>query len=389
MSKVVIVDIRRSPIGSFMGQFSSLSASSLASQVIQELVKGRDLKVDALILGQVLSAGNGQAPARQAALGAGLDESTICSTINKVCGSGLEAVLQASAMIQSKQAEIVIAGGMESMSKAPYYLDRVRQGYRLGHGEMLDSIIKDGLWDVYNDFHMGEAAELCADKFGISREAQDDYAKRSYTRSLESIREGLFKNEIVPISLESKKETLTLVEDEEPRKVKFDKFSKLSPVFNKLGTVTAANASTLNDGASACLMMTEDKARELGMTIMAVLKAGNRVAQDPKWFSTAPVTGIQKLQYEHRIDLKDIDLFEINEAFSVVALAAERELKLNFEKLNVHGGAVSLGHPIGASGCRILCTLIHALHHYQKRQGLASLCIGGGEACTLLIEKPE
>ncbi len=387
IADVVIVDIKRTAIGSFQGALGGLSATELGATVIRELLRQNPQAVDAVIMGQVLSAGCGQAPARQAALGAGLDISVPCTTINKVCGSGLEAVIQGTAMIQSGQAEVVVAGGMESMSNCPYLLDRARQGYRLGHGKLMDSIISDGLWDVYNDFHMGEAAELCADTHKISRQAQDHFALRSYERALKAIDDGCFKDEIVACSHKTKRGEISIDADEEPHKVNFEKLPQLKPAFKKEGTVTAANASTLNDGASACILMSRTKAELLGLKPMATIKACNRVAQEPAWFTTAPVKGIQKLLGDLRLEVNSIDLFEINEAFAVVSLAAEKLLELDPEKANVRGGAVALGHPIGASGARILCTLVHALNQNQMKRGIASLCIGGGEACTVLVER--
>ncbi|MFQ6113346.1 MAG: thiolase family protein, partial [bacterium] len=333
-------------------------------------------------------AGVGQAPARQASLGAGIPNTVPCMTINKVCGSGLKSVMLAAQAIMVGDAEIVVAGGMESMSTAPYILDKARTGYRLGHGQLIDSMIRDGLWDVYNDFHMGNAAELCAKECNVPREAQDEFAISSYKKALEAQKNGYFKDEIVAVKVEQRKgEPLVVSEDEEPKRVNFEKISSLKPVFQKDGTVTAANASSINDGAAACVVMSKIRAEGLGIQPLGTLVAQASAAKAPEWFTTAPADVIKKILDKANLRLEDIDLFEINEAFAVVNLAVGKELGLDMNKVNVHGGAVALGHPIGASGARILTTLLYALKRYNKKRGLAALCIGGGEASAVIVER--
>ncbi|RMG33023.1 MAG: thiolase family protein, partial [Methanobacteriota archaeon] len=319
-------------------------------------------------------------------LGAGLPTSVDCLTINKVCGSGLKAVMLATQSIRLGDASIVVAGGMESMSNAPYLLDKARFGYRLGHGSVVDSMIKDGLWDVYNDFHMGNAAELCARECHISREEQDEFAKLSYERALKAQKEGYFKEEIVPVVIKTKKGEMVVEQDEEPGRVNFEKMPTLRPAFEKEGTVTAANASTINDGAAAVLTMSEEVARSLKITPLARVVAYTTASKAPEWFTTAPVDAIQKLLHQTELRVDDIDLFEINEAFAVVTMVANKELNIPLEKVNIAGGAVALGHPIGASGARILTTLLYNLKRTGGKKGIASLCIGGGEAVAVLVE---
>ncbi len=390
MERSVIVAAARTPIGAFLGSLSSLSAPQLGAVVVREVVKRAGVQpdqVDEVIMGNVLTAGVGQAPARQAAIFGGLPTSVRCMTINKVCGSGLKAVMLADQAIRLGDAEIIIAGGQESMSNAPYLLPKARTGYRLGNGEVIDSMVHDGLWDVYNQFHMGNAAELCARTCNIPREAQDEYAILSYNRAQEAQAKGWFKEEIVPVEVKQKKTTVIVDTDEEPGRAKFDKIPQLKPVFEKEGTVTAANASKINDGAAAVMVMSESKAQELGIQPMARIIAHEAFAQDPEWFTTAPAGSIKKVLDKAGMKLEDIDLFEINEAFAVVALAAKDQLGIPIEKLNVHGGAVALGHPIGASGARLLTTLLYALKQHNKRYGLVSLCIGGGEAVAMIVER--
>jgi len=388
---VVIVSACRTPIGSFNGALSSLPATKLGSIVIEEAIRRAGIgkeDVDEVIMGCVLSAGLGQAPARQAALGAGLPQKVECMTINKVCGSGLKSVMLAAQAIGVGDAEVIVAGGMESMSNAPYLLDKARTGYRLGHGQIVDSMIKDGLWDVYNDFHMGNAAELCARECGIPRGAQDEFAILSYKRALHAIEAGYFNEEIVPVLVtQAKGEPVLVTEDEEPKKVNFEKIPSLKPAFQKDGTVTAANASSINDGAAAVVVMSEERAKKLGITPMARIVGQASAAKAPEWFTTAPADVITKVLKKVGLSQDDIDLFEINEAFAVVSLAVNQILGLDVNKVNVHGGAVALGHPIGASGARILTTLLYAMKHRQGKRGLASLCIGGGEACALVVER--
>ncbi|MCL4510435.1 MAG: thiolase family protein [Bacteroidetes bacterium] len=391
MRQVVIASACRTPIGSFQGALSSFSAPRLGSIAIQEAVRRAGIspqQVEEVFMGCVLTAGVGQAPARQAAIFAGLPNTIPCTTINKVCGSGLKSVMLGALTIMTGEADIVVAGGMESMSNAPYLLEKARTGYRMGDGKVVDSMVKDGLWDVYNDYHMGSAAELCSRECHIPREAQDEFAVTSYRRALEAIEKGYFKDEIVPVPIKGKDGTTAFVEeDEEPRKVKFEKISQLKPAFEKDGTVTAANASKLNDGAAALVLMSEEKARELGIKPLAKIVAQASTAQAPEWFTTAPATVIQKLFTKTNLKKEDIDLFEINEAFSVVSLAVKQILELDLSKVDVHGGAVALGHPIGASGARILTTLIYAMQRRDARKGIAAICIGGGEAAGVIIER--
>jgi acetyl-CoA C-acetyltransferase len=391
MRQVVITGACRTPIGSFQGALSSLTAPKLGAIAIREAVKRSGItpnQVDEVFMGCVLTAGVGQAPARQAAIFAGLPNNIPCSTINKVCGSGLKSVMLAALTIMTGETDIVVAGGMESMSNAPYILDKARTGYRMGDGKIVDSMVRDGLWDVYNDYHMGSAAELCARECHIPRDVQDEFAATSYRRALEAMDKGYFKDEIIPVDIQVKGGTTSLVlEDEEPRKVKFEKIPQLKPAFEKEGTVTAANASKLNDGASALVLMSEEKARELGIEPLAKLVAQASVAQAPEWFTTAPATVIQRLFDKTKLKKEDIDLYEINEAFSVVSLAVRQMLDLDPEKVDVHGGAVALGHPIGASGARILTTLIYAMQRRNAHRGIAAICIGGGEAAGVIIER--
>lgn len=390
MKKVVIVEAKRTPIGSFQGSLSSLSATKLGSIVIKDLIDKTGIdpnEIDEVIMGNVLSAGLGQAPARQAALFAGLPDTTECLTINKVCGSGLKAIMLAHQAIQCDDAKVIIAGGMESMSNAPYILHDARSGYRLGHGKVIDSIINDGLWDVYNDIHMGSCAETCAKEQKITREEVDSYTIESYKRALNAMEKGLFEREITPVEIVSKKELIKVVEDEEPKKVKFEKIPILKPTFAKDGIITAANASSINDGAAAVMLMSEEKAISLGLKPLVEIIAQSSAAKKPIEFPTAPVDSVKKVLRRAGIALQEIDLFEINEAFAVVSVAVNRLLNLHTSSVNVNGGAIALGHPIGASGARILTTLIHELRRRNLRYGLASLCIGGGEASSLIVKK--
>ena len=388
--EVVIAGACRTPIGAFQGALAALAAPELGALVVKEALQRAGVdpkKVDEVIMGCVLAAGVGQAPARQAALKAGLPEGVTCMTINKVCGSGLKAVMLAAQAIALGDADIIVAGGMESMSNTPYLLSKARDGYRLGHGELLDSMIKDGLWDVYNNFHMGNAAELCARECNIPRSLQDEFAVMSYKRAQAAQEKGLFAKEIVPVPLPSKKGEPSFVkEDEEPKKANFEKMATLRPAFDKEGTVTAANASKINDGAAAVVVMAKEVADKLGVKAQARLIAQTSAAKKPEWFTTAPIDAIEKILKKSGIALNQIDLFEINEAFAVVSLAAQQQLGIPMEKMNVHGGAVALGHPIGASGCRILVSLMHALQQYEKRYGMAAICIGGGEASAVIVE---
>ena len=392
MKKVVITSAKRTPIGSFNGSLASLSAGQLGSIAIKGVLDESKISpelIDEVIMGNVLTAGIGQAPARQAAIFAGLPDKTECMTINKVCGSGLKAVMLAAQAIQTGNAEVIIAGGQESMSNAPYILDEARNGYRLGNGEIIDSLVKDGLWDVYNNIHMGNCAEACAKEFNFTREELDAFAINSYKRALDAQKSGRFKDEIIEIKIKAGREEVLVNSDEEPGKVKFDKVPTLRPVFDKNGVVTAANASSINDGAAALLVMSEEKAKQLGLTPLVEIIEQSSAAKDPMHFTTAPSDSINKVIKKANLKLSDIDLFEINEAFAVVSLANNKLLGLDDRSVNVNGGAVALGHPIGASGARVLVTLIHEMKKRKSKYGLASLCIGGGEAASLIVKNYE
>jgi acetyl-CoA C-acetyltransferase len=391
MRKVAIVSAARTPVGSFNGLLSPVPATGLGSIAIDGALKKVQLngdQVDEVIMGNVLSAGLGQAPARQASLGAGLPKSVGCTTVNKVCGSGLKAVMLANQAIIAGDADVVVAGGMESMSNAPYLLTRARSGYHMGHGELVDSMIRDGLWDVYNQFHMGEAAELCAEKLGISREDQDRFAVLSYRRALKALQDGEFRRETVSVPVSRREGAVQLVEeDEEPKRVTSERLPTLKPAFRADGSVTAGNASSISDGAAALVVMAEDKAQALGLTPLGRIVSYGSFATDPAWFTTAPVHAISALLKKSGRQISDVDLFEINEAFAVCSIAVNRELGLDPDRVNIRGGAVALGHPIGASGARILTTLIHALTDMNLSTGVASLCIGGGEAVAMMVER--
>jgi len=391
IKEVYIIDAVRTPIGSFMGSLSLISATELGSVVIKGLMERNNLKIDSVdevIMGNVVQAGEGQAPARQAAINAGLDKSVQCMTINKVCGSGLKSVMLAAQAIMVGDAEIVIAGGMENMSQMPFYLNNVRNGYKLGNQNLEDAMLKDGLIDAYDNVHMGNFAELCASEYNITKDDQNNYAIQSYKRALKAIESGKFENEIIPIDIPNRKGTPTIFSvDEDPGKVNFEKLPTLKPAFQKEGTVTAANSSSISDGAAAVLLMTKEKADLLGLKPIAKIVAQASAAKDPKWFTTAPIDAINKVLTKAKLKTDDIDLFEINEAFSVVSLVVNKELGLNPAKVNVNGGAVALGHPLGASGARILTTLLHQMQKQESKFGLASLCIGGGEASALIVEK--
>jgi acetyl-CoA C-acetyltransferase len=389
MKKVVITSAKRTPIGSFGGSLASLTAGQLGSLAIKGVLEDSKISpelIDEVIMGNVLTAGMGQAPARQAALFAGLPEKTECMTINKVCGSGLKAVMLAAQSIQTDNADIIIAGGQESMSNTPYILDKARNGYRLGNGEVIDSMVKDGLWDVYNNIHMGNCAEACAKEFSFTREELDEFAINSYKKALEAQKSGRFKDEIIDVKVKTGREEMVVNLDEEPGKVKFDKIPSLKPVFDKNGVVTAANASSINDGAAALLIMSEEKAKELELKPLVEIVAQASAAKAPMQFTTAPADAINKVLKKANLKISDIDLFEINEAFAVVSLANNKLLGLDNSKVNVNGGAVALGHPIGASGARVLVTLIHEMKKRNSTYGLASLCIGGGEAAALVVK---
>jgi acetyl-CoA C-acetyltransferase len=379
----------RTPIGNLNGSLSTVSATALGSSVIREALRRANVQpeaVDEVIMGNVLSAGLGQAPARQAAKGAGLADTVCATTINKVCGSGLKAVMMACQSIQSGDADVIVAGGMESMSRAPYILDRARSGYQVGHGELVDSMIKDGLWDPYGNLSMGACGELCAEKYQLSREAQDDFAVQSYTRALKAQREGWFRDEIVEVEVPSKPKPLCIQEDE--RLARFDeaKLRKLKAAFKQDGTVTAGNASGMNDGAAALVVLSEERAAAMGVIPMARILGFTQKAIAPEWFTIAPIQALSALMSKLRVEVDQIDLYEVNEAFAVVPMAAIKELRLDPAKLNVHGGAVALGHPLGATGARMLTTLLYALRRRGLKRGIASPCIGGGEAVALAVE---
>lgn len=389
MKEVVIVSAVRTPIGSFGGSLSGFSATQLGGFAIKGALERIGLKpelVQEVYMGNVLSANLGQAPATQAAKYAGLPDLP-ATTINKVCASGTKAIMLAAQSIALGQNEIVVAGGMESMSNVPYYLDKARNGYRLGHGQITDGLVKDGLWDVYNDYHMGSAAELCAETCNISREDQDNFAIESYKRAQKAQSDGKFNDEIVPVEIKDRKGEITLfANDEEPAAVKFDKIPSLKPVFKKDGTVTAANASTLNDGAAALVLMSAEKAKELGITPLAKVLAYADAQQAPEWFTTAPSKAIPLALQRANITKEQVDYFEINEAFSVVSLANNQALDLNGNKVNVNGGAVAIGHPLGASGARIVVTLLSVLSQNNGKIGVAGICNGGGGASAIVIE---
>ncbi|KQR67660.1 acetyl-CoA C-acyltransferase [Pedobacter sp. Leaf176] len=390
MREVVIVSAVRTAIGSFGGSLAQFSATQLGGHAIKAAVEQASLKPDQIqevYMGNVLSANLGQAPATQAAKFAGLPD-VPATTINKVCASGTKAIMLAAQSIANGDNDIIVAGGMESMSNVPYYLDKARNGYRLGHGQITDGLVKDGLWDVYNDYHMGSAAELCATDCSISREAQDNFATESYKRAQAAQIAGKFAGEIVPIEVVDRKGAISVVDtDDEPTAVKFDKIPSLKPVFKKDGTVTAANASTLNDGAAALVLMSADRAATLGVKPIAKILGFADAQQAPEWFTTAPSKAIPLALQRANIDIKEVDYFEINEAFSVVSIANNQLLNLEEDKVNVNGGAVSLGHPLGASGARIVVTLLAVLQQNNGKIGVAGICNGGGGASALVIEK--
>jgi acetyl-CoA C-acetyltransferase len=379
-------------MGSFSGAFSSVPATKLGSAAIAAALKRIHLnpeRVDDVYMGCVLSAGLGQAPARQASIGAGIPQSIGATTVNKVCGSSLKTLIMASQAIALGEATTVIAGGMENMTRAPYLLDKARQGYRLGHAQLVDSLIKDGLWDVYNDFHMGDGGELCAAKYRLTRQEADDFALESYRRAQDAIATGTFKKEIVPIDVPQRKgPPLTVTEDEEPNRVSLSKLRELKPVFQENGVLTVGNSPACNDGAAALVVMAEEEAYGLGLTPMARIVGYAGAALAPEWFTLAPIEAITLVLKKTGLTLGDIDLFEINEAFSAVSLAINRELGLDPKKVNVNGGAVALGHPIGATGARLVTTLLHAMEARGAKRGLVSLCIGGGEALAIILERP-
>ncbi|WP_215223794.1 acetyl-CoA C-acyltransferase [Echinicola shivajiensis] len=390
MKEVYIISAVRTPLGSFGGKLSGLSAIELGAQAIRGALKTAKIEPEAVqevIMGNVLSANLGQAPARQAALGAGINYNVPCTTVNKVCSSGMKSVMFAAQSIMCGQNNIMVAGGMESMSNVPYYIPKARFGYKFGNSELVDGLAKDGLHEVYYDFPMGNCAENTAKHMNISREAQDKYAIQSYQRSAEAWKNGYFKEEVIPVEIKGRKgESIVIDEDEEFKNVIFEKIPHLRPVFDKEGTVTAANASTMNDGAAALVLVSKEKAEELGLKPIAKILGFADAARDPIWFTTAPALAIPKAIENAGLSNADIDYYEINEAFSAVALANQEQLNLSSDQLNVFGGAVSLGHPLGASGARILATLNSVLKHKKGKIGVAGICNGGGGASAMVIQ---
>ena len=385
-----ILSARRTAVGGFQGTLATVPAPQLGATAIRAALGDAGVSaadVESCVMGNVLTAGVGQAPARQAALFAGLPNTTPCLTINKVCGSGLKAVMLASDEIRLGHFDLAVAGGQESMTLAPHLLEQSRAGYRMGAITATDSMVKDGLWDPYSNFHMGSAAELCVREYKFTREEQDAFAIESYRRAQAAIAAGHFKAQIAPVEIKTKGDPVIVDSDENPGKARFDKMPGLKPAFEKDGTITAANASSLNDGGAALVLASEAAVKRRGLKPLARIVAHGTFAHDPKWFTTAPVTAIKRALDRAGLKIEDIDLFEINEAFAVVPMAAMRELKIPHDKVNVFGGAIAIGHPIGASGARILTTLVHALGTRQKKFGLATLCIGGGEGVALIVER--
>jgi acetyl-CoA C-acetyltransferase len=390
MNKAVIVSAVRTPLGSFGGSLSTIGATDLGAHVIKEAVKraGIDEKeISECIMGMVLPCGYGQNPGRLAVIKAGLPWEVESITVNKVCGSSLKAVMLAAQAIQCGDAEVVIAGGMENMSMAPYYMEKARWGHRMGPGKIEDHMVHDGLWDVINDFHMGISNELCSEKWGVSREDQDKFAAESYKRALASVASGRFKDEIVPVEVKQRKKTVSFEIDECPKETSFDLLSKMKPAFKKDGVGTAGNASIISDGASALVIMSEQKAKELGCTVLATIGSQASYGIDMKYVLMAPIYAIPKVLKKAGLSIADIDLFEINEAFAGTSAGINKVLELDPEKVNVNGGSVALGHPIGASGARVLTTLLHEMIKRDVNTGLASLCLGGGEAVALVINR--
>ena len=391
MNEAVIVSAVRTPLGSFNGSLGKIGATDLGAIVIEEAIKLAKIEkevVDEVMMGQVLPLGYGQNPAKQAAVKAGMPWEVECITINKVCGSALKTVMLAAQAIQVGDADVVVAGGMENMSMAPYYLEKGRFGYRMGHGQLVDSMIHDGLWDIVNDFHMGISNELCSEKYNVSREDQDGYAAESYKRANEAISSGRFKDEIVPVAIPQRKgDPVVFSQDECPMETSFELLSKMRGAFKKDGLGTAGNASIISDGAAAVVVMSKEKADELGCEIMATVGAQASFGLDMKYVLVAPIWAIPKCLKKEGINIDDVDLYEVNEAFSGSTIAVLRELGLNPEIVNVNGGSVALGHPIGASGCRVLVTLLYEMIKQDKKTGLASLCLGGGEAVAMVVKR--
>lgn len=391
MKDVYIASAVRTPIGSFGGKLAGFSATQLGAFAIKGALEKAGVsatEVNEVLMGNVLSANLGQAPARQAAIGAGVGDNVPCTTINKVCSSGMKAVMLGAQSIMLGINDVVVAGGMESMSNVPYYVPKARFGHKYGHGQLLDGLMHDGLWEAYNQFPMGNCADNTAKEMNISREAQDEYAINSYKRVATATEEGQFDDEIVPVEIPQRKgDPIVMKEDEEFRNVNFDKIPGLRPVFDKAGTVTAANASTINDGASALVLVSKEKAEALGLTLLAKIKGFGDAAQEPLWFTTAPSLAIPRALDHAGISKDDVDFWEVNEAFSAVALANQEKLELDGDKLNVFGGAVAMGHPLGTSGARIITTLINVLNKKGGKLGCAGICNGGGGASAIVVEK--
>ncbi len=391
MKEAVIVSAVRTPLGSFNGSLGKIGATDLGAIVIKEAVKRAGIEkeaVDEVLMGQVLPCGYGQNPAKQAAVKAGMPWEAECITVNKVCGSSLKTVMLAAQAIQVGDADIVVAGGMECMSMAPYFLDKARTGYRMGHGVIKDHMINDGLWDIVNDFHMGISNELCSEKYNVTKEDQDRFAAESYSRALAAIESGRFKDEIVPVEIPQRKgDPVLFAQDECPKETSFELLSGMKGAFKKGGVGTAGNASIISDGAAAVVVMSREKAEELGCKILATIGAQASYGIDMKYVLVAPIWAIPKCLKKEGISIDDVDLFEVNEAFSGSSTAIAKELKLDDNKVNVNGGSVAIGHPIGASGCRVLVTLLHEMIKQDKKTGLASLCLGGGEAVSMIVKR--
>ncbi len=391
MREAVIVSAVRTPLGSFNGSLSSIGGTKLGGIVIEEAVKRAGIgkeQVNEVIMGMVLPCGYGQNPGKQAAIAAGMPWEVEAITVNKVCGSGLKAVMLAAQAIQLGDADVVVAGGMENMSMAPYYLEKARTGYRMGDGAIVDHMVHDGLWDIVNDFHMGISNELCCERYGVTREDQDRYALESYNRSLASISTGKFKDQIVPVELPRRKgEQVIFSQDECPRETSYEQLAKMKPAFKEGGVTTAGNASVISDGAAAAVIMSREKATALGCNIMGTIGAQASSGIDMKYVLVAPIWAIPKCLKKEGIGLDKVDIFEVNEAFSGSTVCVMKELKLDPSKVNVAGGSVSLGHPIGASGCRLLVTLLHEMIRSDKKTGLVTLCLGGGEAVAMLVKR--
>lgn len=391
MREAVIVSGVRTPLGSFNGSLSSIGATRLGGIVIEEAVRRAGIgkeTVNEVIMGMVLPCGYGQNPAKQAAVAAGMPWEVEAFTVNKVCGSALKAVMLAAQAVQTGDADVVVAGGMETMSMAPYYLEKARSGYRMGNGVLFDHMLHDGLWDIVNDFHMGISNELCSERYSVTREDQDRYAAESYRRSLASIASGRFDEEIVPVELPSRRgEKVIFSKDECPRETSYEQLAKMKPAFKEGGVTTAGNSSVISDGAAAVVVMSREKAVELGCTIMGTIGAQASAGIDMKYVLVAPILAVPKCLGKEGIGIEEVDIFEINEAFSGSTVCVLKELKLDASKVNVTGGSVSLGHPIGASGCRLLVTMLYEMIRSDKKTGLVSLCLGGGEAVAMVVKR--